>query len=227
MSAKPKLGLKTLDEFRENSEANYETLPRFTTREYQDPSPFPQRSDRWYNGSLIGVGGKDPSLFGPKGRLRSLHMKITSQETPGIQARGQLYRLAGNILCQFFSCAILDPLIEDLIACNTVRLPKAMDEAICVVLAAVEMLLRRFHRTVLKEGVVAEIANKLGIEISRQKLIAAKWFLAKGGFWREHLHEINTATYEILQNLTLDIIANFSFLVKNNLGRFRRQVYRR
>ncbi|MFX0116934.1 MAG: hypothetical protein ACFFB3_20470, partial [Candidatus Hodarchaeota archaeon] len=36
-----------------------------------------------------------------------------------------------------------------------------------------------------------------------------------------------TTIYKILQNLTLDIIANFPFPVKNNLGGFRRQVYRR
>ncbi|MFX0117163.1 MAG: hypothetical protein ACFFB3_21640 [Candidatus Hodarchaeota archaeon] len=203
------------------------TAFQFQSTEYQDPSPFPQRPDRWYNGSIMGNGGKEKTLFGPNGRLRSLHTKITSQETPGSQLRGQHYRHVGDLLSQFFSFAILDPLIEELITLDNIRLPRATNEAVCIVLAAVEMYLRKHNRTILKEDVIAEIASEFGLNVTRKKISAAKWSLAKAGFWKEHLYDINTATYDILRNLTLEIITNFQFPEREVLTAFRRQLYHR
>ncbi|MHA2495278.1 MAG: hypothetical protein ACXAEI_07310 [Candidatus Hodarchaeales archaeon] len=200
---------------------------RFKSTEYQDPSPFPQRPDRWYNGSLMGSGGKDSTLFGPKGRLRSLQSKITSQETPGYQPRSQHYRLIGDLLSRFFSFGILDPLIEELTTYENIRLPRETDEAVSIVLAAVEMYLRKNNRMILKEGIIAEIAAEFGLDITRKKISAARWFLAKGGFWQEHLHEINTTTYEILRTLVLEVITNNQFPIQDDLFSFRRQLYQR
>ncbi|MFW9915676.1 MAG: hypothetical protein ACFFGZ_08690 [Candidatus Thorarchaeota archaeon] len=199
----------------------------FKSTEYQDPSPFPQRPDRWYNGSLMGSGGKDSTLFGPKGRLRSLHSKITSQETPGYQPRSQHYRLIGDLLSHFFSFGILDPIIEELTTCENIRLPRETDEAVSIVLAAVEMYLRKNNRMILKESIIAEIAAEFALDITRKKISAARWFLAKGGFWQEHLHEINTTTYEILRTLVLEVITNNQFPVQDDLFSFRRQLYQR
>ncbi|MFQ5976560.1 MAG: hypothetical protein ACE5OZ_00335 [Candidatus Heimdallarchaeota archaeon] len=229
MSSKSKPELKMKDRFHNHSGKCYESWPRFITTEYQDFSPFPQRSCRWYNGSLMGkINSKDSTLFGPKGRLRALHAKITSQETPGNQSRARHYRFVGDLLTQFFSFTILDPIVEDLVSCETLRLPQAMDEAVSVVLAAIEMFLRKNNRMILKDCIIADISYELGLEINRQKLVAAKWLLAKGGFWHEHLYEINTATYDILQNLVLDVITNFSFPVKRSdeMTIVKRQVYR-
>ncbi len=223
---KSRPGLEPLIEPSEDYQEYNKVQDPFTIKEYLDPSPFPQRPDRWYNGSLMGVGGKDPFLFGPKGRLRALHSKITSQETPGSQPRAQYYRLIGDLLSQFFSFTILDPLIEELIASDNIRLPRAIDKAVSMVLACVEMYLRKNNRIILKETIITEIAEELGVEITRQKISAAKWFLAKFGFWEEYLHEINMATYEILRNLTLDIIASFPFPVQDNMMKFRRQLHR-
>ncbi|MFQ5978019.1 MAG: hypothetical protein ACE5OZ_07820 [Candidatus Heimdallarchaeota archaeon] len=217
--------LKQRRETRTGIGNRYEEPLRFKTTEYLDPSLVPQRPDRWYNGSLMGAGGNNTILFGPHGRLRSLHTKITSQETPGSQPRSRLYRLVGDNLTQFFSCTILDPLIEELTTLKTLRLPQGEEEAICVVLAAVEMYLRKSHRMILKEKIIVDMATELGIEIDRKKLIAAKWLLAKSGFWREYLHEINTATYEILRNLALEIITNFPFPVPEDIVDFRRQLF--
>lgn len=219
--------LKQRRETRTDLGNRYEKPLRFKTTEYLDPSTVPQRPERWYNGSLMGAGGNNTVLFGPHGRLRSLHTKITSQETPGSQPRSQLYRRVGDNLSQFFSCTILDPLIEELTALKPLRLPQDEEEAICVVLAAVEMYLRKSHRMILKEKIIADIATELGIDIDRKKLITAKWLLAKNGFWQEYLHEINTATYEILRNLTLEIIANFSFPIPDGFVDFRRQLFHR
>ncbi|MHA2273483.1 MAG: hypothetical protein ACXACI_16630 [Candidatus Hodarchaeales archaeon] len=204
-----------------------ESQSRFASSEYQDHSPYPHRPDRWFNGSLIGNGANNSSLFGPNSRLRSLHTKITSQETPGSHPRGQFYRLVGDILSQFFPCAILDPIIEELISLEAIRLPQAMDEAICVVLAAVEMYLRKYKRTILKEKLIAEIAVILGVDINRKRLVGAKWFLARSGFWHEHLHEINTGSYDILRNLTLEIITDFSSSLQEDSPAFRRRLRRR
>ncbi len=200
---------------------------RFKSTEYQDPSSFPQRPDRWYNGSLMGSGGKDSTLFGPKGRLRSLHSKITSQETPGYQPRSQHYRLIGDLLSRFFSFGILDPIIEELTTYENIRLPRETDEAISIVLAAVEMYLRKNNRMILKESIITEIAAEFGLDITRKKISAARWFLAKGGFWQEHLHEINTTTYEILRTLVLEVITNNQFPAQDDLISFRRQLYQR
>lgn len=228
MPSKTNLRLKSSIEFRSNSGEHYEAYPQFITTEYQDFSAFPQRSNRWYNGSFIGkYNGKDTTLFGPKGRLRSLHAKITSQETPGSQSRGRYYRFVGDLLTQFFSFTIIDPIIEDLVDCETLRLPQATDEAVSIVLAAIEMYLQKNNRRILKDCIIAEIANELGLDINRQKLVTAKWLLAKGDFWKKWLYEINTATFDILQNLVLDVITNFSFPVIriDEVARVRREVY--
>ncbi|MFX0116932.1 MAG: hypothetical protein ACFFB3_20460 [Candidatus Hodarchaeota archaeon] len=227
MPSKTFLRLPSSKELHDEYENSYKDYFQFKSAEYQDPSLLPQRPDRWYNGSLMGAGGRDTTLFGSNGRLRSLHTKITSQETPGSQPRGQYYRLVGDILSQFFSFSILDPLIDELISIENFRLPRAMDEAVSVVLAAVEMHLRKHNRMILKEVVIAEIAEELGIDISRSKITAAKWFLAKGGFWKEHLYDINTATYDILRNLTLELIANYQFPAQDDMIGFRRQLYHR
>ncbi|MHA2495279.1 MAG: hypothetical protein ACXAEI_07315 [Candidatus Hodarchaeales archaeon] len=222
---KSRPGLEPLIEPSEDYQEYNKIQDPFAIKEYLDPSPIPQRPDRWYNGSLMGVCGKDPFLFGPKGRLRALHSKITSQETPGSQPRAQYYRLIGNLLSQFFSFTILDPLIEELIGSDKIRLPRAIDKAISMVLACVEMHLRKNNRMILKESIIAEIAEELGVDITRQKISAAKWLLAKCGFWEDYLHEINMATYEVLRNLTLDIIASFPFPVQDNMMSFRRQLH--
>ncbi|MFQ5976562.1 MAG: hypothetical protein ACE5OZ_00345 [Candidatus Heimdallarchaeota archaeon] len=227
MPSKTSLCSQSSEESQDEEETKYEDSPRFKSAEYQDPSSVPQRPDRWYNGSLMGTGGKDSTLFGSNGRLRSLHTKITSQETPGSQPRGQHYRLVGDILSQFFSFSILDPLIEEIIAIEKLRLPRALDEAVSIVLAAVEMYLRKNNRMILKDRIIGEIANEIGLEISRKSITTAKWLLAKGGFWKEHLYEINTATFDILRNLTLEVIANFQFPVQENVKTFRRQLYHR
>ncbi|MHA2500240.1 MAG: hypothetical protein ACXAEL_11790 [Candidatus Hodarchaeales archaeon] len=204
-----------------------ELLSRFASNQYQDPVFSPQRPDRWYNGSLMGVNGKSSELFGPKGRLRSLHSKITSQETPGSQPRSQLYRQIGDLLSCFFPITILDPLIEDITTLENVRLPQALDEAVHVVLAAMEMYLRKYNRMILKDKIIQEIGEELGVDIHRKKLIGAKWFLAKGGFWKEHLREIGTATYAILRSLIQEIITSHSFPAPDSAISFRRQLYRR
>jgi hypothetical protein len=173
----------------------------------------------------MGNGGANPLLFGPSGRLRSLHTKITSQDTPGSQPRDQFYRLVGELLSRFFPLAILDPLIDEIVCLNSIRLPRTVDKAACIVLAAVEMYLRKHQRKILKEKVIAEIATELGLDINRKKLTAAKWFLAKGGFWKEHLYDINTATYEILRNLILEIITNIAVPRPEEIVTFRRQLY--
>ncbi|MFX0117164.1 MAG: hypothetical protein ACFFB3_21645, partial [Candidatus Hodarchaeota archaeon] len=224
VASESRSGLKFPDGSSKDCEKRYETFPQFKTTQYQNPSTISQRPHRWYNGSLMGSGGKNPILFGTNGRLRLLHTKITSQETPGSQPRSQLYRFVGDVLSQFFSFAILDPLIEELIGLASIRLPRAFDEAVCVVLAAVEMYLRKYHRTILKEKVIGEISRELSVNINRQKLINARWFLAKAGFWHEHLHEISTATYEILRNLTLEVVTSFPFPLKDSLARFRRKL---
>ncbi|MFX0114240.1 MAG: hypothetical protein ACFFB3_06810 [Candidatus Hodarchaeota archaeon] len=227
MPSETLLRLSSSKELHDDYENRYEDAFQFKSAEYQDPSPLPQRPDRWYNGSLMGAGGRDTTLFGSNGRLRSLHTKITSQETPGSQPRGQYYRLVGDILSQFFSFSIIDPLIDELISIENFRLPRAMDEAVSVVLAAVEMYLRKYNRMILKEAVIAEIGEELGIDVSRSKITTAKWLLAKGGFWKEHLYDINTATYDILHNLTLELIANYQFPAQNDKIGFRRQLYHR
>lgn len=226
MPSKNSLCSQSSEESHDEDEKKYGESLRFKSSEYQDPSSLPQRPDRWYNGSLMGVGGKNSTLFGSNGRLRSLHTKITSQETPGSQPRGQHYRLVGDILSQFFSFSILDPLIEDIISMENFRLPRALDEAISIVLAAIEMHLRKNNRMILKEAIIAEITIELGLDISRKSITTAKWLLAKSGFWKEHLYEINTATYDILRNLTLEVIANSQFPVQSNVT-FRRQLYHR
>ncbi|MFX0116816.1 MAG: hypothetical protein ACFFB3_19870 [Candidatus Hodarchaeota archaeon] len=221
------LQLKASKESLGKYEKRYETLVRFKSTEYENPSNIPQRPNRWYNGSIMGNGGGNSTLFGPNGRLRSLHTRITSQETPGSQPRSRLYRLVGDILSQFFPFEILDPLIEELTTSKSIRLPQAIEEAVCIVLAAVEMFLRKCNRTILKEKVISEIGDELGMDIDRKKIAAAKWFLARGGFWKDHLHEISTATYEILQNLTLEIITSYPFPVQENSAEFRRQLFHR
>jgi hypothetical protein len=225
MLPQTQLGLKHPKKMQKRPEEHYESQPLFSRTGYQDPHFSAHRVARWYNGSLMGSGGKNPLLFGPNGRLRSLHTKITSQETPGSQPRDQFYRLVGDLLSQFFPLAILDPLIEEIAGLTSIRLPRTLDEAACVVLAAVEMYLRKHQRMILKEKVIAEIAAELGLDINRKKLTAAKWFLAKGGFWKEYLHDINTATYEILRNLTLEIVTNFAVPRTEEMIRFRRQLY--
>ncbi|MFW9915675.1 MAG: hypothetical protein ACFFGZ_08685 [Candidatus Thorarchaeota archaeon] len=222
---KSRSGLESLIEPHEDYQEDNEVQDPFTIKEYLDTSPFPQRPDRWYNGSLMGISSKDRLLFGPRGRLRALHSKITSQETPGSQPREQYYRLIGDLLSQFFSFTILDPLIEELVASDRIRLPRAIDKAISMVLACVEMHLRKNNRMILKESIIAEIAEELGVDITRQNIAAARWFLAKCGFWEDYLHEINMATYEILRNLTLDIITCFPFPMQDNMIRFRRQLH--
>ncbi|MFX0115821.1 MAG: hypothetical protein ACFFB3_14825 [Candidatus Hodarchaeota archaeon] len=225
MVFKPQIQMRKLGKDQDRLEERHKAFPQFKSTQYQDPSPFPQRPERWYNGSLMGKCQSQSSLFGPKGRLRSLHTKITSQETPRSDFRGQFYRFIGDLLCQFFPIAILDPIIEDLVSLESLRLPQEIDKAICIVLAALEMHLRKYNRTILKERVISEIADELGVDVDRKKLVGAKWFLARGGFWKEHLSDINTATYEILQNLTFEIITNFPFLPQNNVADFRRQLY--
>lgn len=227
MGIKSQVALESRKKINEKLDEQIEIQSRFTSSEYQDPSPYLHRPDRWFNGSLIGNGTNDSQLYGPNSRLRSLHAKIMSQETPGSHPRGQFYRLVGDILSQFFPFTILDPIIEELISLETIRLPQAMDEAICVVLAAVEMYLRKYKRTILKEKLIAEITTELGVDINRKKLVGAKWFLARSGFWQEHLHEINTVSYDILRNLTVEIITHFSSSLQEDSPAFRRRLRRR
>lgn len=225
MFSKTKLGLKHLKKSQKRPHAHNRSHSQFSITEYQEPSFSTQRVTRWYNGSLMGNGGENSLLFGPSGRLRSLHTKITSQETPGSQPRDQFYRLVGNLLSQFLPLAILDSLIDEIVRLRLIRLPRSMDEAACILLAAVEMYLRKQQRVILKETVIAEIASELGLDIDRRKLTAAKWFLAKGGFWKEHLHDINTATYDILRNLTLEIITSLAAPRPEETVPFRRKLY--
>ncbi|MFW9914041.1 MAG: hypothetical protein ACFFGZ_00395 [Candidatus Thorarchaeota archaeon] len=204
-----------------------ELLSHFASNQYQDPILSPQRPDRWYNGSLMGTGGLNSLLFGPRGRLRALHSKITSQETPGSQPRSRLYRRIGDLLSCFFPITILDPLIEDITALENVRLPQAFDEAVHVVLAAMEMYLRKYNRMILKDKIIQEIGEELGVDIGRKKLVGARWFLAKCGFWKEHQKEIGTATYAILRSLIQEIITSYSFSIPDSTISFRRQLYHR
>ncbi|MFW9915791.1 MAG: hypothetical protein ACFFGZ_09310 [Candidatus Thorarchaeota archaeon] len=227
MAFKSQVVLESRKKIQERLDEDIESQSRFTSSQYQDPSPYHHRPDRWFNGSLIGNSTNNSSHFGPNGRLRSLHAKITSQETPGSHPRGQFYRLVGDILSQFFPCAILDPITEELISLETIRLPQAMDDAICVVLAAIEMYLRKYKRTILKEKLIAEIAAELGVDINRKRLVGAKWFLARNGFWQEHLHEINTGSYDILRSLTLETITNFSSSLPEDSPAFRRRLMQR
>ncbi|MHA2498519.1 MAG: hypothetical protein ACXAEL_03030, partial [Candidatus Hodarchaeales archaeon] len=225
MQSESLLRLRILKSDSEAFKDQNDALLQLTSSEYQDPSPFPQRLERWYNGSLMGRNRKSSELFGPKGRLRALHVKITSQETPGNQPREQLYRLIGDVLSQFFPSTLLDPLVKELVNLESVRLPQAVDKAICVVLASIDMYLRRYKRTLLKERLIEEIANELNVDIDRKKIIGARWFLAKNGFWKDYLGDITTATYEILRNLTLEVITNVPGPVQGELSDFRRQLY--
>lgn len=225
MQSESLLRLKKLKSGRETLKDQNDTLLQFISSEYQDPSLFPQRPERWYNGSLMGSNGKSSELFGPKGRLRALHVKVTSQETPGNQPRDQRYRLIGDILSQFFPFTLLDPLVEELVNLESLRLPQAVDKAICVVLASIDMYLRRYKRTLLKEKLIEEIANEMNVDIDRKKIIGARWFLAKNGFWQDYLGDITTATYEILRNLTLEVITSVPGPAQEDLSDFRRQLY--
>ncbi|MFW9916835.1 MAG: hypothetical protein ACFFGZ_14615 [Candidatus Thorarchaeota archaeon] len=225
MQSESSLQLKIMRGAYEASQDQDEAPLQLASSEYQDPSPSSQRPERWYNGSLMGYNKKSSELFGPKGRLRALHVKITSQETPGSQPRDQLYRLIGDVLSQFFPSALLDPLVEELVNLESIRLPQAVDEAICVVLASVDLYLRRYKRTLLKEKLIEEIASELNVDINRKKILGARWFLAKKGFWQEYLGDITTATYEILRNLTVEAITEVPSPNQEDLSDFRRRLY--
>ena len=206
---------------------SHEELVQFGSSEYQDPSFLPQRPDRWYNGSLMGSARGEPDLFGTNGRLRSLHKRITSQETPGSQPRTQYFRTIADLLSGFFPITVLDRLVEEILTLENVRLSHSFEKATCLVLAAVEMYLRKNNRMILKEKIIAEINREIGLELNSKKVIAARRSLARNGFWKDCLYDINMATYDILRNLILDVSTTCRVPVHDDLEGFRRRLYQR
>ncbi|MFQ5978053.1 MAG: hypothetical protein ACE5OZ_07990 [Candidatus Heimdallarchaeota archaeon] len=183
--------------------------------------------DRWYNKARMGPSGKQSGLFASKQQVQSLLTKIAKQEIASRQSRRQLYRLVGEFLSQFFSWTLLDPLIDDITALKTLRSPQTVDEAVNIVLAAIELSLRKNSRLILKEAILGELASELGIEIDRKNLNAAARLLAKSGFWKAALPEIQTTTYDILRSLTLEIILNYPFPGSDDVPALRRQLFQR
>ncbi len=199
----------------------------FGSTEYQDHFNPLYREYHWYNGSLMGVSKGDPSLFGPHGRLRTLQSKITSQETSGSRTREQIYRYITNIFTEYFPLQVLDPLVHELLTLKGIRLPNTIEKAICLILGAVEMYLRKHKRTVIKEQVLEEIKENFGINISQKEILLARGYLARNGFWRDQQLEINTCTYDILRNLILEVITTYSFPVQDGVMEFRRCIFHR
>ncbi|MFQ5978050.1 MAG: hypothetical protein ACE5OZ_07975 [Candidatus Heimdallarchaeota archaeon] len=183
--------------------------------------------DRWYDGARMGASGKDSGLCGSKRRLQSLLTKIARQEIARRQSRRQLYRLVGELLSQFFSWNLLDPLIKEIAALKSLRLPQTIDKAVNIVLAAIELHLRKRHQLILKEQILAELATELGVAIHRENLSAAERLLVTSGFWKAALPEIDATTYDILRNLTLEIMLNYSFPITDDVPALRRQLFQR
>lgn len=185
------------------------------------------KTDRWYNDARQGASCKESGLFGSKQRLQSLLTKTAKQGPTSRQSRRQLYPLVGEFLSQFFSWSVLDPLIKELASLKTLRVPQTVDKAVNVVLAAVELSLRKRHQLILKEKLLAELATELGVDIHREYLTAAECLLAKSGFWKADFPDIQAKTSAILRSLSLEIILNYSFPVTDDVPALRLKLFQR
>ncbi|MFQ5976720.1 MAG: hypothetical protein ACE5OZ_01160 [Candidatus Heimdallarchaeota archaeon] len=204
-----------------------ERVPEFESKEYRYPTDmhYPKRVGRWYNGSLMGRGGRDRELYGVNGRLRQLDVNLRSRDTSGRQERESLYRLVGDLLARFFPVTVLDMVVEEILALPKTRLPHSWDQAVSVVLAGMELYLRKTKRRTLRQHVIAKIATALGLTLDAKKLTTAKLYLLRAGFWKDAQYEIIMSTYDVLRNLTLDLMIELSLPVQDDPVHSQRQVY--